>query len=499
MHLLKEGKIINIVLETEPEQIFRGVHELVRMAFPEFDIMAAHGHGEDCPLVRFHAQIDSDQIRLYGCIRVDGKVTENRETCRCGDGNALPNEARWIARAFAYRMLCRHCGCSLNDYGLLTGVRPVKLVHRMMDKDMTEPQIMQKLQQSYLISYPKARLLAEVAQNNRPYAASTDRDGFVSIYVGIPLCPSRCFYCSFPGAVVKDYNRQVPPYVHALLQELNGIGDALAKAGLKAESIYIGGGTPTVLNDRDLEAIFEVMQQKYISASTLEITLEAGRPDTLSLPRMKLFKNAGVNRLCINPQTMNDMTLRRIGRHHSRMDIMAAAEWARAAGFARLNMDLIVGLPGETENDYRQTAEQVLALKPENITIHTLAAKKGSDLARMEGANWKNDRPVKEGLKLMQESAAARGYQPYYLYRQKYMRTDAENIGYSLPGYFCRFNIQMMEERQTVIGIGGGAATKFIDSDGKITSIYNPTDPITYSTAVTGLVRRKVDNLGALN
>jgi oxygen-independent coproporphyrinogen-3 oxidase len=299
--------------------------------------------------------------------------------------------------------------------------------------------------------------------------------------------------------VLQNYEGQVKPYVIALLQEMDGIGDALKELGLKVQTIYIGGGTPTVLADKDINAMFKLLHQKYISPATREITLEAGRPDTLSLRRMKMFKQAGISRICINPQSMNDSTLKRMGRKHNSLEVITAVEWARQAGIDRLNMDLIVGLPGETKQDYCTTISKVLELKPENITLHTLAAKKGSDLARIEGMNWKKDSPVKEGLKHMQAVLRDEGYEPYYLYRQKYMRTDAENTGFSLPDCYCLFNILMIEERQTIIGVGGGAASKLIDSQGKITSIYNPTDPDSYCKAVPELVRRKVDNLRALN
>lgn len=496
--MLQEGNEINIIIQTEPEQIFHGIHELVRMAFPQFTVKNGRADNECENRIILQALIAGEELELYGRIQVEGAITEDRQSYRLSK-QTEPGQTRWIARAFVYRLLCRHCDSNINAYGMLTGVRPVKLVHRMLDRGLEETEIIEQLQKKYLITDPKARLLTEVAHNNRPYLAGAGRNGLVSVYIGVPLCPSRCFYCSFPGGVLNNYEEQAKPFVRALLKEMDYIGDALKQYKLGVQTIYIGGGTPTVLADNDINAVFELLHGKYISSSTSEITLEAGRPDTLSLKRMEMFKNAGITRMCINPQTMNDATLRKIGRRHSSADIISAVEWARQAGIDRINMDLIAGLPGENIRDYSLTVERVLGLKPENITVHTLAAKKGSDLARTEGKSWQNDEPVKEGLQIMQGAITAKGYKPYYLYRQKYMRTDAENTGYSLPGCYCLFNIEMIEERQTIIGLGGGAASKLIDSEGKITSIYNPTDPAAYCDSVLSLAGRKVDNMGALN
>lgn len=495
----QEANEIEIIVQAEPEHLFHSIHELVRMAFPGSQVRCGQLDDKFHNFVLLQAKIKGEQLNLHGCIRVDGKMTEDRQNYRLDAYGQETANARWISRVFVYRLLCRHCDHNFNAYGVLTGVRPVKLVHRMLDKGLSANEVQEKLKSQYLITYVKAKLLTEVALNSHPYLEKSRRKNLVGIYIGVPLCPSRCTYCSFPGAVLHSYEEQVTPFVQVMLKELNIIGDALHKCGLKVESIYIGGGTPTILSDLHIMSVFELLQGKYISDSTREITLEAGRPDTLSLPRMKMFKNAGVTRVCINPQTMNDKTLRRIARQHTSADIVKAVEWVREAGFRYLNMDLIAGLPGENIVDYKTTVEKILELRPENITIHTLAVKKGSDLSGLEGMSWKSDIPVKEGITFMQEAVTNAGYHPYYLYRQKYMRTDAENVGYSLPGRDCLFNIQMIEERQTIIGIGGGAASKFIDSNGKIVSIYNPSDPISYCLSAPSLAGRKVDNLRALN
>ncbi len=243
------------------------------------------------------------------------------------------------------------------------------------------------------------------------------------------------------------------------------------------------------------------LQEKFISHATKEITIEAGRPDTLSPHKLAFFKRAGVNRICINPQTMQDATLKLIGRCHQASDIKRAVEWAREAGIENINMDLIVGLPGEDLPANIVTGQEILALKPENITVHSLAVKKGSRLAELEGKSGVSQRveEAKAGIEYFWLAFAQHGYLPYYMYRQKYMKASLENTAYSLPGHFCRYNIQVMEERQTILGLGGAASSKFVNPDWTLTNLHNPKDPLSYCQKVDALLASKVDKLRALN
>jgi oxygen-independent coproporphyrinogen-3 oxidase len=283
---------------------------------------------------------------------------------------------------------------------------------------------------------------------------------------------------------------------------MDAIAQCLKETGKTVQSIYIGGGTPTVLSEAELQQLFEHLHRLFISAATREITVEAGRPDTLSLSKLKLLKEAGTNRICINPQTMNDETLVKIGRAHDREGVVQSVIWAKEAGFKQINMDLIVGLPDEGKQDYQRTAEEILALAPENITVHTLAVKRGSPMAEKEGRESVGDRikTVQEGLTMMGNMFRDSNYQPYYLYRQKYMQASMENIGYSLPNHFCLYNMNMIEERQTIVGLGGGAASKFVNtSDGELRSFYNPKNPVVYANEVDRVIAAKVDNLKAVH
>ena len=403
-----------------------------------------------------------------------------------------------------YQLLCLHLEKNFNPYGILTGVRPVKLVHQLMDQKLTEAEIFGQLTGKYRIDHHKARLLTAVARTNRPFFPEPGQSGShrASLYIGIPFCPSRCSYCSFPGAAIRDYSQEVGSFMEALLREMETVGECIQKKNWLIDTIYIGGGTPTILAEQDWERIFSVLRQKYISSATHEITVEAGRPDTLNPNLLRLLQKAGVNRVCINPQSMQDQTLKRIGRRHDRKMVAEAVRWARQAGIRHINMDIIVGLPGEGAADFLNTAQQVLELEPDNITVHTLAVKKGSALCVTAGRVIapQESMVVEQGFNDLRQMFEAEGYRPYYLYRQKFMRANLENIGYCLDQSACRYNVLMMEERQTIIGLGGGAGSKFFATGSRnLVNIHNPKDPQSYVRALPRLIALKVDKLGGLN
>lgn len=493
--------------QLNPQDLYKSLHELIRMAYPGAEITFNSVIAADERIDICLKQNKGDgfvTIRLDGQIQSKGKITCDQ--CRLdlpGQPEELVNEVSKQVRIFVYRLLCRHLQKNINTYGVLTGVRPVKLVHKLMDQGYEKMAVLARLTQEYQLAPDKAQLLWEIAANNRGFLLPPNRaKKLVSIYIGIPFCPSRCYYCSFPGAVLANYTRDLPPFLSALEQELNAIGTFLGQNEYAVQSIYIGGGTPTVLSAADLQILFERLHRWFISSATAEITIEAGRPDTLSPAKMKTLKQLGVSRICINPQTMNDSTLKTIGRNHDQKGVVQGVQWAREAGIKQINMDLIVGLPGETIRENTRTAEEILKIKPENLTVHTLAVKRGSSLALAANkTSWDDQvKEVEKGVKLFSEIFRQNGYLPYYLYRQKYMRADMENIGYSVPGSFCLYNIQMMEERQTIIGLGGGAASKFVEpGDWILTSFYNPKNPQTYCESVRRLINGKVDKLRALN
>ncbi len=287
----------------------------------------------------------------------------------------------------------------------------------------------------------------------------------------------------------------------ALCCEIKELAKHLPANNIKVQTIYIGGGTPTILTEADLAILLKVINKHLKSDATQEFTVEAGRPDTLNMAKLKILAEGGVNRICINPQTMSDKTLALIGRKHTAKEARDAVELARTAGIKKINMDLIIGLADEGRKEFEASAKRVLELKPENITVHTLALKKGSTMADKERHRMEmRIKEVEEGVKYFYSTLNENGYIPYYLYRQKYMRGDMENIGYATPDNFCLYNILMIEERQTIVGLGGGAASKFLfPADWSLESIYNPKEPQAYLRSMEGLIVRKVDKLMGLN
>ncbi len=492
-----------IKLNLDPPDLYDNVHELVRMAFPGGEISRKDDVTAQIE-IGLERTVQAGSVLMKGSI-LGGALNHRLKASYPLDGQQGEERRQLsrIARRFIYDLLSDALEKDLNVYGILTGMRPVKLVHRFLDQGLSKTEVLRRLEEEFRVKPEKARLLMEVASNNRPFLEIADPgEKSIAIYIGIPFCPSRCYYCSFPGAILRDYEKDVKPFFEALEKEISGIAPEISALGLKMNALYLGGGTPTVLSERDLASLFELLHKYYITPDTREITVEAGRPDTLDRSKLSLLKNLGVDRICINPQTMNEATLVAIGRNHDLKGVVESLEWAREAGIKTINMDLIVGLPGEGRQENLRTAEQVLRLKPDNITVHTLAVKKGSLLAQKEGLSRLGEREeeVNESIAVFAAMLREAGYQPYYMYRQKYIKASMENIGYSLPGKFSTYNIQVMEERQTLLGLGGGAGSKFFNwKDGSLTSFYNPKNPQSYCDSVGRLISAKVDKLRALN
>ncbi len=358
-------------------------------------------------------------------------------------------------------------------WGALTGVRPVKLPTRALLAGGTPEQAEQELEQSYFVSAPRAALAVECAQAALRVNEGLDLSG-MALYIGIPFCPTRCAYCSFISADIKRSLALVEPYVDALCREIRLAGSELRERGLHISTAYMGGGTPTTLSAEQLDKVLSCVESFLPMEGCAEFTVEAGRPDTITAEKLRTLRAHGVRRISINPQTMEDEVLRAMGRAHTAAQIEEAMELAGKHFGGMVNMDLIAGLPHDALEGFGRTLERVLAMGPANITVHTLALKKGSRLTE-EGGRLCAPEEVEAMLDLAGQRLRRAGYGPYYLYRQKYMSGSFENVGWTRPGAACAYNIVMMEELQSVLSLGAGGITKLVDPENrKILRLNNP-------------------------
>ena len=375
-------------------------------------------------------------------------------------------------------------------WGALTGVRPVKLPTRAMKAGKTADEAKAELEQEYHVSPRRAQLAVDCARASLAVDNSL-KPNEVSLYIGIPFCPTRCAYCSFVSADVARTMKLVAPYLDAVCEELEATGRVLKDSGLTVRSLYMGGGTPTTLSAKQMDRILTRCEETLPLDGCTEYTVEAGRPDTISREKLQVLADHKIGRISINPQTLEDHVLEAIGRRHSAGDIEKAMGLAREVGFDCINMDLIAGLPRDTVEGFCRSLDGVLAMDPENITVHTLALKKGSTL--MERGD-----PIPDGgevARMLEYSLSAlrgHGYDPYYLYRQKYMSGSLENVGWAKPGTDSLYNIVMMEELQTVISVGGGGVTKLVDPvGGRILRLPNPKYPHDYLASGEKILNQK--------
>ena len=375
-------------------------------------------------------------------------------------------------------------------WGALTGVRPVKLPTKAMLAGASAAAAERMLKQTYRVS-PLRRALAMDCTRASLAAQASLQAGQVSLYVGIPFCPTRCAYCSFVSADVGRAMKLIDPFLNALSQEIRAAGRALEAAHLTVRTVYFGGGTPTTLSAPQLDRLMGELAEHIDLSACTEYTVEAGRPDTITAEKLAVLARRGCGRISVNPQTMQDHVLAAMGRSHRAVDILRAYALARESGIACINMDLIAGLPADHTDGFRASLDQVLALGPENITVHTLALKKGSRLME-EGSALASGQEVEAMLDYAWSALRQAGQIPYYLYRQKYMSGSFENVGWCIPGTESLYNICMMEELHTILSLGGGGVSKLVDrTKGQIRRISNPKYPKEYIEHIDALCAAK--------
>ena len=359
-------------------------------------------------------------------------------------------------------------------WGALTGVKPGKLMARYL----TEGRSAADFARDFDVDPDRAALCQTTAQAAMDAGASLG-EGDIGLYVGIPFCPTRCAYCSFISSAVGANEKLMGPYLEALLGEIGRTGRAVKAAGQRPVALYFGGGTPTTLTAEQLDRLCAALEENFDLSALREYTVEAGRPDTITAEKLSVLRAHDVSRVSVNPQTMSDKVLQAIGRRHTARDVTEALALVRAAGAFEVNMDLIAGLPEDSLESFTDTVEAVLALGPENVTVHTLAIKNGSYLAQRP-EKLPSAETVGQMVSLAGQRLAQAGYGPYYLYRQKYMSGGFENVGWAKPGTGSLYNILMMEELCPVIAMGAGASTKLTGPDGSVRRRMNPKYPKEY-------------------
>lgn len=374
-------------------------------------------------------------------------------------------------------------------WGILTGVRPAKLMTKLCEK-YGEEKALSYFTDELRVSEKKAELALKVAKNERSVLASSSKMSF-SLYVSIPFCPTRCSYCSFVSHSNDKAKKLIPDYVRLLCREIAQTGKIVNSLGLRLESIYMGGGTPTALDADSLKTVTDAIRESLDLSTCREYTIESGRPDSITREKLEVIKNCGAQRISINPQTFNDDVLKEIGRRHSAQMTKDSMRLARECGFDNINMDIIAGLPTDTLESFENTVDTVLSFSPENVTVHTLALKRSSTLVT-EDKERGDGETANRMLTLASEKLTENGYEPYYMYRQSKCLGNLENVGWAKKGYECLYNVFMMEECHTVIAVGAGAVTKLKNPcANEIERIFNYKYPYEYINGFEEIEKRK--------
>ena len=348
-------------------------------------------------------------------------------------------------------------------WGILTGVRPGKLAHKLLDSGLSCDELPQYLERHYLLPHGQAQLLTEICLRQRQLLPAAEKQ--VGIYIGIPFCPTRCSYCSFPSGIVPLEEELQQKFLNFIEQDMLTVVQLLSMYSLNVTAVYIGGGTPPSLSETAFARLIALTARHLLLPGVREFTVEAGRPDCFSAEKLKVMEACGVNRISVNPQTLHDKTLKAIGRSHTVQDFYRSYDLVRHSGIKTVNTDLIIGLPGETADDVRASLDGIRALAPDNLTVHTLTLKKSAPIFGAQFSSLTAE-DAEALVAYGSETAAAMGMLPYYLYRQHYMLGNLANIGYAASGSASLYNIQMMEERHVVLGIGPASATKVPQADG---------------------------------
>ena len=480
------------------------VYELIKAFYPEAEIHTLYENAEAEYDLRFSVERDNDSyiIKYERTENLSKQETEqkgiisadilSKENAGCGiqDAHALRKENKDNIKYALYQLLVKLTGRTL-PWGNLTGIRPAKLAMGMIESGMKNTEAAREMRERYLVSPQKTALAITIANREREILKDIDYENGYSLYIGIPFCPSICLYCSFSSYPLKVWEKRTDEYVEALCREVRET--ALMMKGRKLDTIYIGGGTPTTLFPHQIRKLLDTVGEAFGYEGLAEFTVEAGRPDSITREKLMAIREYPVTRISVNPQTMNQETLDIIGRRHTVEQTKEAFHLARELGYDNINMDLIVGLPGEDIHMVERTLEQVRELAPDSITVHSLAVKRAARLnifkEKYQEMSFENNQEI---MDLTMKTAYEMGMGPYYLYRQKNMKGNFENVGYAKVDKAGIYNILIMEEKQPIIALGAGGSSKLVFDHGqRIERVENVKDVSNYISRIDEMIERK--------
>ena len=480
-------------MENHMELILKGhahqyeVENLCRVFRPDCKLPLAKEPSAEGDYVLTEAREEGDKTLLLARVRLGGReaeVTDHMETA----SPDFEKESEYRICICLFRAFTELTGYR-PKWGILTGVRPTKLMRRLLADFGSEKQALDYFTGRLFVEPEKAALCLATAKSEAKILAQSGPDSF-SLYISIPFCPSRCAYCSFVSHSIEKAKKLLEPYVELLCREIEDTAVYARELGLCLQSVYFGGGTPTTLSAGQLRRVMGTVAEQFDLSHLLEYTVEAGRPDTITEEKLRAIREGGAGRVSINPQTMNDEVLERIGRRHTSEQTLAAYRLAQEAGFDAVNMDLIAGLPGDTFESFRETLRQVCELGPQNITVHTLALKRSADLYREE--YYARSGEVAKMLEETHRRLPLSGYRPYYMYRQSKTAGNLENVGFCRDGYEGVYNVFIMEEAHTILACGAGAVTKLREPGGPmIERVFNYKYPYEYISRFNDILNKK--------
>lgn len=474
--------------------------------FYEDSVIKFTKDGSDMSISFTHAIDEQFTITTAAKLIVDGQeYTSDYSIGYATEGTEKEQNIR-MKRALSHVMLDvleQYTGMT-QQWGILTGVRPTKLYHKYRKAGLPEEEIFAVLKKDFRLSDAKISLMKEIVARQLQVIPDLDEIGQeISIYIGVPFCPTMCAYCTFPAYAIQSNRKagRVEKFIDGLHIELREMGKWLTEKNMRITSIYWGGGTPTSIEAEEMDALYQTMFDSFPNKESIrEITVEAGRPDTITPKKIEVLKKWGIDRISVNPQSYTQETLKAIGRHHTVQETVDKFWLSRNMGMNNINMDLIIGLPNEGIEEFKHSLEESAKMQPESLTVHTLSFKRASEMTRNKDKYKVADRDtVAEMMQMASNWTKENGYVPYYLYRQKNILGNLENVGYCKPGEESIYNIVIMEEVQTILGIGCGASSKFVHPvTGKITQFHNPKDPAAYIMTFEDAIKKKIDILNEL-